>query len=277
MKTFLTVFFSLALICSLPIYAQKEALHWYFGPKLGFDFTNGSPKVLQNSAMTTSRGCAVISNKSTGELLFYSNGRNTWNRFHQKMPSSNLFPDDCSNPIVQSVLIVPVPGSEYEYYLFTLEVITSEQVDPTLNCLYGDLSEAPTNSGTYYFNLSYSIIDMRLDGGKGDIRQSENNISLQQNLSTKLTAIPHKNGKDYWLITHQASGDAFSVYLINESGIQPPSQQQIGSSYQILSTSSGTYFEVLGELKASPDGKNLPVQFIIFVQDRLISSILMPM
>ncbi|MDJ1498952.1 T9SS type A sorting domain-containing protein [Cytophagaceae bacterium DM2B3-1] len=257
MKAFLIIFFSLALTCSLPLYAQKEALHWYFGPKLGFDFTGGSAQIVRNSAMNSSRGCATISDKNTGELLFYSNGHNIWNRFHHRMPTSTSFPEDCSNFIVQSVLIVPVPEDIDKYYLFSLYVLVGERLDTTFNCSSGDISETVLGNKTYYYQLRYSIIDMRLDDGRGDIVPDKNNIFLQNNLSTKLTAIPHTNGKDYWLITHQDIGNSFYVHLLNQAGIQNPIQQNIGSVYQIRQVDNMIYYEILGELKASPNGKKL--------------------
>jgi|GEM_PF-2380997 len=258
---YLSVWIWVLIYCKLPVQAQKEATHWYFGPKLGLNFTNGQPEVLRNSAMSTSRGCAAISDKNTGELLFYSNGRNVWNRLHQQMPASHVFPKDCSNSIVQGALIVPVPGSEHEYYLFNLYRIFSGEPNMLLDCYYTDFGESivdPTASDSaYYFQLRYSVIDMRLDGGRGDIVSGKDNLFLQNNLSTKLTAVPHTNGKDYWLMVHSATGNAFYTYLLSQTSIGQPIEQRIGSAYRIIRTTSQTYFEYLGEMKTSPDGKKL--------------------
>ncbi|MDJ1481044.1 T9SS type A sorting domain-containing protein [Cytophagaceae bacterium YF14B1] len=255
LRRILPIFLFLSLL--VPCLAQKEATYWYFGRKQGFDFSNGTPIIDRNSDMLTVRGCVTMSDKNTGELLFYSNGRNVWNRFHQRMPNSHFFSEECSGPVPQSALIVPVPESESLYYLFSLYPVTNNIPDTSANCIFGDLSEGLIGNGTYSFQLRYSIIDMQLDDGKGDIVDDQNNLFLTDNLSAKLTAVPHTNGTDYWLILHEAVGDSFYTCLIDTSGIQPPSQQRIGSEYQVRPSSIGSYHEVLGEVKASPDGKKL--------------------
>jgi hypothetical protein len=67
-------------------FSQKEANTWYFGRNAGLDFSGGTPKVLKNGAMSAQEGSAVISDRISGELFFYSNGVNVWNRNHQMMP-----------------------------------------------------------------------------------------------------------------------------------------------------------------------------------------------
>ncbi len=115
MKLANTILF-LLMFCSYA-FAQNEASVWYFGDHAGIDFTTGEPKLLVNSAMRAEAGCAAISNKA-GELQFYTNGKNVWNRKHQLMP--NGFGLNGSQILNQNSIIVPLPNSDSIYYLFTI-------------------------------------------------------------------------------------------------------------------------------------------------------------
>ncbi|MDJ1494769.1 T9SS type A sorting domain-containing protein [Cytophagaceae bacterium DM2B3-1] len=246
------------LLCSIEGLAQKEASHWYFGPRLGLHFLQGDPQLLRNSAMTSGRGCVSISDKVTGQLLFYGNGRTLFNRFHQPMPSSGLFADTCGNAIIQSVLAVPVPDEPTQYYIFSLFIVNQGRLDSAANCESGDFIDFFVQDTANYFQLRYSVIDMHLDGGRGDLMPGEVNLFLQNNLATKLTAIPHANQKDYWLITHGWNSQSFYVYPISETGIGLPIKQAIGSIHQWYTQGNARYSEEInGELKPSPDGTKL--------------------
>src|SRR5687768_6665271 len=113
------------LFCSLyltsyEVFSQKETAHWFFGSRAGLYFDDRGPRPDPGSEMLTHNGCAVISDKHTGDLLFYSNGRNVWNRDHQLMPNGQDFPPDCWSDITQAALIVPFPGNESKFYLFSI-------------------------------------------------------------------------------------------------------------------------------------------------------------
>ena len=75
--------------------AQKEATNWYFGYHAGLSFKDGNPIALQDGALKLDGGCAVISDKESGDLLFYTDGRNFWNNGHELMPGSNFLPSKC--------------------------------------------------------------------------------------------------------------------------------------------------------------------------------------
>jgi len=252
MTYFFKIFFLVIFIFPQLIFAQKEATHWNFGPKLGLDFTNGSPSIIKNSALLSYRGCASISDKKTGELLFYSNGWHVWDRFNDLMPNSHQNIDTCINGLNQSVLILPIPGNNYEYYLFYITFYGNEN-----NALYLCSALDPGDfTGNYYYQLSYSVIDLRLNNGRGDIRDDKKDILLQTHIDLKLTAVPKTDSTGYWLITHGIENSFFN-YQINSSGIDKPNEQKIGSSHRIY-FKDGTFVDkVSGELKASPNGKML--------------------
>ena len=108
-------------------YSQAEASHWYFGNGAGLIFDTNSGTVLSTNAATstisTSEGCSSISDLN-GNLLFYTDGRNVWDKNHIIMPNANynagtgLLGDPSST---SSGLIIPKPGNTDQYYVFTVD------------------------------------------------------------------------------------------------------------------------------------------------------------
>lgn len=208
-------------IPSILSYAQGESDIWYFGDQAGLDFNIGNPLPLTNSAMVSTEGCASVSN-STGQLLFYTNGESVWNKNHLLMPNgASLFGSQtCS----QSAIIVPYPGNNQKYFVFTLLFQTN------------------------HTDLHYSIIDMSLQNGLGDVT-SQKNIFLKSSLSEKLVAVNHDNGSDFWVVTRDAFSNNFYSYEISATGIN--TQAIVSSAGQPV---AGAF---VGYLKASPYGDKL--------------------
>lgn len=223
-------------VCSHTLTAQKEASHWYFGDYYGFDFSSGCrPALVPVSGMSTMEGCATISDEN-GNLLFYADAFKVWNREHTPMPNSG--DDDPRegvnrqfSALSQGSLIVPSPADPLHlYYVFSL--IESEQ---------------PVKGHNLTGLLTYSRIDMRLDNGKGDVIPADKNTFLADGLAGRLTAIPHTNGTDYWLLTHEYASNAFLVYPVTRSGIGAADTIRTGPEID-------THY---GFLKASPNGRKL--------------------
>jgi len=245
-------------ICSLyfisPIlYAQREATHWFFGSQAGLYFNSNGPSPIYGSAMHTQDGCATMSDKQTGELLFYTNGRNVWNRNNLLMPNGQDFPDSCWSGITQSALIVPFPNDESKYYLFSIYYTTTLDgsifIEP--NCNYGEYTTA------MFRQVRYSVIDMTLDDGNGDVVVNQKQILLQTNATEKITVVPHANGSDYWIVTHAFNSNEFYVYQLTHSGIAEPNIIAIGSVHETRPDRINPDEETRGYMKASPNGKKL--------------------
>jgi gliding motility-associated-like protein len=222
------------MLWSLSLLAQNKANIWYFGLNAGLDFSSiditGRPTVLSDGAMSTEEGCSTISDEA-GKLLFYTNGESVWNRQHQLMLNgTGLYGSDGST---QAALIVPQPGSDRFFYIFT------------------------TYWQGHSKGLNYSIVDMQAAEGLGDIILK--NIQLYTPTAEKLTAVHHANGKDVWVITHKFESDEFYVYLITDEGLQEtPFISKAGSvhergdsRYLVLGANA------LGQMKASPSGKSI--------------------
>lgn len=228
MKTFGVCLIFLIIVSQ--VCAQKEANNWYFGNKAGISFESGAPIALTNSGMYTQFGTATMSD-TTGNLLFYTDGKQVYNRNHVVMPNGNGLLGTSTSQIC---ICVRRPKSDHLYYIFTV----------------GDIIEVP--------GLYYSEIDMTKDGGLGDIDQFKNIPLNNSNLAVeKITAVRHANNEDIWVIVRQASDpiNQYHTYQITSAGVNSIPRTTDCLSNVPNTTSTARAFE--GQMKVSPDGKFL--------------------
>ncbi|UTW60910.1 gliding motility-associated C-terminal domain-containing protein [bacterium SCSIO 12741] len=212
--------------CHTNLLAQKEANWWYFGMNAGLDFNPGSPPTgYSNGAMTPLEGCASISHPTTGVLQFYSDGISVWNRNHVQMANGFGLQGNASSS--HSGVIVPFVGNPNKYYLFTVPAGPS-------------------------IGAKYSIVDMTLNSGLGDVVITSKNTSLSTiPVADKLSAIGHKNGKDIWVTIQDDGNWSLHSFLITSTGV---------STTPVISTVSGVPATTVGHygcMKYSPNGKLL--------------------
>jgi gliding motility-associated-like protein len=210
------------------IYSQREANIWYFGKYAGIDFNSGKPEPLNNSAMNTWEGCSSISD-TLGNLLFYTNGIKIWNRKHSVMTNGSNLNGDTSS--TQSAVIVRQPGTEPIYFVFTVDY----QAHPN--------------------GFEYSVVDMRLDNGFGDVVAEKKNIVLLTPTCEKIACVNHQNNKDSWIISHGWNDSVFYSYLLTENGLQLPVISKTGSVYS--PDEYNLNLNAIGYLRASCDGKKI--------------------
>ncbi len=201
---------------------------WYFGDHAGIDFRTGSPVVLTNSAMYDWDVAATACNTS-GELLMYCNGDTVWNKNHQLMPNGTGLLGSTTGG--QTSLIL----NQYEtenYYVFTV-------------------AEFAVANG-----LRYSVVDLSLNGGTGDIVAGKKNVPLVTPSTEKIAAVWNRTNYYYWVITHQWNNNTFACYKLNASGLDTiPVLNSVGTSH-----TGGTYggiHNAMGQLVVSPDGTHL--------------------
>ena len=182
---------------------RMRAANWVFGERAWVDFSDGAPKCNNGARLSTTEGVASMSD-TDGNLLFYTDGRNVWNREHEQMQNGNgLLGDESST---QSAVIFPVPEDDNKYYIATVDEIWQQGwLNP---------SENPNHAG-----LNYSVVDMSKDGGLGAVLNNEKNIKLSNKVCEKLTAVGHANGEDYWLVTQVWRRNVLQVFLVNKNGI----------------------------------------------------------
>ncbi len=223
-----TYFLFFLLIGALQLLtAQGEASNWYFGGNAGLSFNNGTPTALTNGSLSTIEGCATISD-AQGNLRFYTDGRTVYNRIHQTMPNGSQLQGNSSS--TQSGLIVPHPVNQNLYFVFTLQSLA-----------------APAG-------LRYSVVDMSLDNGLGDVNMDKN-ILLHVSTTEKITAVGHSNGTDVWVIAHRYNSNEFTSYLIDGAGLNTTAViSAVGNNVTVLA-------DTIGQMKAAPDGTKVAVVY----------------
>jgi len=199
-------------------FAQNQTKHWFFGNNCGMDFNGGAPVTLTLGAMATSEGCSTISD-ATGALLFYTDGITVWNKTHTVMPNGTGLFGDVST--TQSALIVKKPGSGTLYYIFTLPA---------------------EGSG----NLCFSIVDMTLDGGNGDV--TTKNTVLNGNVTEKLSAVHNCNGVDIWVLMHEYNNNTFRAFSVTATGV---------STTAVSSSVGRVHKDVHGQMKFNNTGTRI--------------------
>jgi gliding motility-associated-like protein len=213
------------LVSGLASLSQNETSKWYFGDQAALNFMPALPVSLPFSPMSQSEGSASMAD-ATGNLLFYTDGMTIWNQASQVMANGlNLMGNTSSS----QVLIVPQPGNPGIYFVFTI-----------------DADGGPNG-------FRYSTVDMNLAAGMGSV--TAKNVLLYAPASEKLCATKHCNGKDIWVMSHEANNSIFKAYLVTSTGV---------STIPVLSNiGSGSAITGGGCMKFSPDGKKLGVAWVI--------------
>lgn len=206
--------------------AQNRFVNWYFGDGAGITFKSGNPVILSGGKTQNFRGNATMSDPC-GNLLFYTDGVNIWNRKHTKMVNSTGLAGTLNG---LEAVIVPMPLSDSLFYFFGF-------------------------SDTNGFRALYcSIIDISKQGGDGEV--IKRNILLTTSAFGKLTVVLHSNKKDYWIITRDWKNSEYKAFLLNETGLNlTPVISKVGTA--TTSESEGS-----GYLRPSPDGSMLASSFI---------------
>ncbi len=202
--------------------AQNISKHcniWYFNQNCGIDFNSGSAVAVNNSAMATDEGCTSICD-TNGVLLFYTNGITVYNASHQIMYNGTGLKGAYSTS--QSCIAMQLPGSYNIWYLITV-------------------AEVSVPDGT-----NYSIIDMSLQGGLGEVVTK--NVNMVAPTSEKLTATLQANGIDYWILVHGDGNNTFYSFPLTSAGVGAPIISLAGSA-------SGLW--TVGCMKFSPDGNRI--------------------
>lgn len=192
---------------------------WNIYPNVKYNFNTGTSA--NATALSGDEGYASVADPNTGALLFYSDGGKCFNVNGAVMANGNGLLGNATSgyTTAQGVCIVPVPGQNKKYYLFSLES-GLDAVTPV--------------------KLYYSIVDMSLNNGLGDVVTGSKNILLENNtvLSEAMVAIPGNNC-DIWLMLHKASAPTFKAYHITTAGINPtPVQSTAGTQIQGVVTAS---------------------------------------
>jgi hypothetical protein len=207
--------------------AQNRNSTWCFGDSAGIDFRDPANPVTFKSGIRSRSDCASVSD-ANGNLLFYvgsdtaivAGGGFVYNKNHQQMPFGWGLTLGLWN---HEVIILPMPGDSDKYYIFHTSI--------TLN-----------------FGIYYTIVDMSLDNGNGDVTYYNNNITTEA-VTDGVAAVKHANGRDWWLIYAKANVSSatneFFEYLITPEGVSAQNRISMGNTHNTNS----------GELVFSNDGE----------------------
>lgn len=270
MKKIALVLFAMLMYSQL--FGQNQASYWYFGQNAGLRFNadSGNVTAITDGQINTLEGCTSISDPD-GNLLFYSDGRTVWNRNHQMMPNGNYFAGtgllgDPSS--TSSGLIVPKPEDPTQYYIFTVDEPHHENAAVYPNQFIGPYNNGqtiPVDDDGFNNGLNYSLVDMNLNGGLGNVDTTEKNVPLvtydvndpeaiKFKCSEKITAVRAEDCGSFWVITHFMN--SFYAFKVGASGVDTtPVISTVGPNISI----EGYRRNALGYIKASPDASKLIV------------------
>lgn len=249
-KTLLYLF----TITSILSFAQEEASWWVFGDNASIEFTP-NPQNRSNEAFISGitfeqeEGVGTISDDN-GNLLFFTDGQNVFNRNGNTMPNgTGLLGGESAT---QASVIVKAPETPGVYFIFTV----------------GNSGNGP---------LAYSRIDMQLNGGLGDIVPGVKNVILMLECQEKIGATIKTDSNNAYVMTMARSNGtstspgsgpfnalfAWEVNGISGSNVSfvsstpvPQSGNGNAPGYDITSAQTNGF---RGTLRTSPDGTKVVV------------------
>lgn len=205
--------------------AQKQFNNWVLGNKSGISFSTGSP-VSFNGTQMNQFECVGSMSDNYGNLLFYTNGVEVWNRLNAFMQNGTGLNGNYSTT---QVLIIPQPGNDSIYFIITAD-------------------EQARSKG-----LCYSIVNMNHDNGLGVV--TAKNIQLITPVCEKISAVRHCNNRDIWITARGWNSTNYYTWLVTANGVT--ASPVISPTPNFLTDPWDNNGGTLGYMKFSPDGKKI--------------------
>ena len=235
-----SLFIFLIFILQIPIiFGQLQNNNWIFGYGASVNFSGPIPVGSSNASINSNESTASVSDPSTGQLLFYTDGLKVWDANNDVMPNGSNLLGGFYNSCTQGALIVPFPEDNQRYYLFTLEELEALSLVPVIDN-----------------GLRYSVVDMTLNGGLGDVQVATLNTPLATDLTEKLIVIRSAEIQGFWVIAHKKNANEFLAWKIDACGVTAqPVVSAVGSNF--ASAPFGANEAWSGAMDASPDGNRI--------------------
>ncbi|AQG81563.1 hypothetical protein AWR27_20965 [Spirosoma montaniterrae] len=177
---------------------QSQGVKWYFGNNAGLDFGGGNARPIDDASLNTVEGTSSIAD-TKGRLLFYTDGITIYDK--EGKPLKSLDPRDSAatapkiplggnSKSTQSALIVPKPtcrGCEYLYYVYTTSEVRGTR------------------------QLTYSVVDMRQNGGKGAIIEKNIPVTSVGQATEQSASVRNDRDSTYWVITRLFGSNVFQI------------------------------------------------------------------
>lgn len=210
------------ILIAAPCMGQKQNNNWCFGYNGGLSFNTNPPSQFA-SAFQTEEASTTVSDRNTGELLFYCNNRNVWDKNHNIMTNGFYVGTDKLGTCAQGTLAVPFINDPQKYYLFNLSEFASSGI------------------------LTYSVVDMAMNSGRGDVDPSQKAIYIDSLFTEGMVAIP--GCSDVWLVLMKRLSNQFYAYRISDKGL---------NTTPVISTVNYRNKAIgLTTFKGSPDGSKI--------------------
>lgn len=245
-KNYLLIFF---LACCFPsvVRAQYENV-WVFGHLTStgtgdkIDFNGSGPVTAPVNYSSPGEATASVCG-AEGQLLFYTEGDTVWNKNGVIMPNgagltglpTTPWGYNTTNGDGQGAMIVPMPANPGKYYVFSL-------TDQSYGSYLG-----------YTGYLFYSVVDMSLNGGAGDVIPTQKGILFDSLLTEAMSGVGGNNC-NIWITVGGLStiGQAsiFKSYELTATGLNTTPVVSNVTGPPLI---SGSGYESLVKIKFSPD------------------------
>lgn len=237
------------------LYAQGENNNWTFGKNEGYNFNQGTPPqhLPTIQAGTSFNGGNASVSDAAGNLLFYTSGYGVVDASHNLMPNGELngglipmgiLPH--GEPGQEGVFILPDIRDTNKYFIFTF-------VDTVWQTGSGPILPRPTTK------LRYSVVDMSLNNGLGDVASNQKDILLAEDVALGM-AIVRADDCGFWLVTHTSNQhptdpNHYLAFKVAENGVETDPVVSAGllPAYREISM----YNVYMQRIKITPDGKKI--------------------
>ncbi len=221
----------LCLFFCIGVSAQKENNNWCFGTQGGINFNTDPPSTFV-SGIYAKESVATISNRYTGDLMFYTDGVKAFDSTHNVMLNGSDMGFAEYTTTAKGSLIVPFVKDTNKFYVFTLEYTFGNPAD--------------TNAGAF----GYSVVDMTLNGGLGGVIPFEKKVLIDTGFIEGMASVEDDCG-NVWILLNRMHSNSIYAYKITPMGI---------ISTPVVSTVSYTTPTICyTQLKVSPDRKKVAV------------------
>jgi gliding motility-associated-like protein len=213
------------VIAKTNLHAQGEASQWFLNRQQHYTFTKKGFSVQPSIPITINQPLTSVSDSAGNLLLIAANGV-IYDRNYNELP---FYSGQTQRLYIFSgnTYLIRKPGSFTQYYFF--------------------YPAAVSNSNTNLFGIYYTLIDLSLNNGNGDVILYDSLID--DHTSRGFTVISAGNEDDFWVVTHKQNTNNFNSWNVTASGLNTtPVKSTAGMD---INTNEYDY----PHLKASPDGK----------------------